>query len=312
MGDLNLPGATVLDTAELQRRGITRRRIARLVEQGRLHRVERGIYTTSPPEGRLLLTALSARRQLLVFTGLTAFQLYSGQEITVPVAARVPYGRSVTGTPLLHLRQSRVLFHRELHGVRVVSPLAAVADLLTQRGPEDRELIRFLELQYSGRHGRPQLEDDLARLGRVPTRLAHLVQRSAVGADSNSERRVFRALKKQGVVVLQNQLIGPYFWDGVIPEAGIAIEIDSYRYHGLGPHGENHQAFVRDRWKANHATRAGYRVLRFTGEYVYHHLKAVIMEIMAAVEQEKPGRESPVWKWHGAWLFPAQMADAWD
>lgn len=308
MGDIQLPREAVIDHAELRRRGITRHRAARLVQQGLLHRVEPGVFTSGTPEGRLLLAALSARREHLVFTGLTAFQMHAGQEITVPVTGRVPYGRSAKGTPLLRLRQSRVLHHVEIDGVKVVPPVAAAAELPDH---DENQLIRFLEHIYSGREGRPLLEEDLAKLGRIPGRVRELIRRAAIGADSESERRVFRALRKRGVEVLQNELIGPYFWDGVLPGPRIAIEIDSYRYHGIGPHGENHQAFVRDRWKANHAAREGYRVLRFTGECVHHHLNAVVEEIMAQVEG-RPARDVPVWKWHSAFLFPEMMADGWD
>ena len=303
-----MPTNEVFTTARLRQLGVSRHGIDTLLRRGVLHHADKGVYTSGPPEGRLLLAAVSARRPNLTFAGRTAFQLHSGQEITTPVTARVPHGRSTTGSALLTVRQSRVLYYGEIGGVKVVSPVAAVADLLEWN---EGELASFLELQYSGREGRPRLERHLALLGRVPRKLQRIIRRASIGADSESERRVFRALKRRGVKVLQNQLIGPYFWDGVIPGAKIAIEIDSYRYHGLGPNGENHQTFVRDRWKANHAVREGYRVLRFTGECVYHHLDAVINEIMAEVENA-PARGTPVWKWHSAWLFPEMMADGWD
>lgn len=309
MGDIQLPQNAVLTSEQLKQLGISRHRVAALASQDMLHRVERGVYTTAPPNGELLLAALSLRRPEAVVSGLTAFQLYSGQEITGPVSMRVPRGCSTKGSRLLRVRQSRTLHPREINGFRVVSPLATVADLLDH---DEDALLRFLELQYSGREGPARLREDAAALGRVPGALRRLMVRAAVGADSNSERRVFRALRQRGVEVLQNHLIGAYRWDGVIPGAKVAIDIDSYRYHGIGPDGENHQTFVLDRWKANYAVREGYRVLRFTGECVYHHLQAVIREIMNTLEQPAQVRETPVWKWHHAMLFPEDMADAWD
>ncbi|WIM73212.1 type IV toxin-antitoxin system AbiEi family antitoxin domain-containing protein [Corynebacterium suedekumii] len=84
----------IVDTAMLRDRGLNQKQIERLVRTGRLYRVEQGVFTTSPPEGDLLLRALCHRRPALVFTGRTALELHEGREITLPVQAVVLPGKS--------------------------------------------------------------------------------------------------------------------------------------------------------------------------------------------------------------------------
>lgn len=305
MGEIRLEPDAVLDTASLKAHGVTAHHITRLTAQGRLHRVEPGVYTTSPPTGILLLRALAHRRPHLVYSGRTAFELHSGQEPTPPFSARVPHRVSNQGTAQLNIRQSRVLRAQKLHGLRVVTPLAAVADYLEH---DEEELVVFLEQEYRTRFGRQRLERHLDLLPRVPRRLRQVLGQAAVGGDSDAERSVFRALKQRGVTVRQNEDIGGYLFDGVIPAARVIVEIDGYAYHSA----ESRETFVVDRWKANYATRRGYRVLRYSGSCVLHHLDQVVEQILAAVE-DRPGclrtEARPVWKWHNTLLRDGPWED---
>ncbi|RNE48221.1 DUF559 domain-containing protein [Corynebacterium alimapuense] len=296
MGDIRLPEHAVIDTAGLRALGATPHHIHRLLTQQHLYRVDRGIYTTAPPTGNLLLRALSHNRPKLVFSGLTALQIHSDKDITLPVSARVPYGLSARRTAQITIRQSRCLLGRRIDGIFVTTPVAAVADLATT-SHEAGELIAFLEQQYAGRHGRESLETHLTRMPQPPAALKALIRAAAIGADSEAERRVFRELKRRGVEVLQNHNIGGYFFDGVLPRSRVIVEIDGYQYHSA----ENRTTFVRDRWKANYATRHGYRVLRYSGSCVKHHFNDVIEQIIAATTDDPrhlSTESSPVWRWH--------------
>lgn len=300
----------VLTTADLRKAGISGQQVRTLVKKGRLHRVERGVYTTSPPEGRLLLQALSRNRAYLVFTGTTAIQLRTQQEITLPVEALAPPEQTATSTGLLHVRRSRVLQAQRIEGLPVVTAVVAARDALRRWGTAvEQKIVVFLEQQYSRRRGQERLDRDLAAAGRSGLgRVRRLLRRASIGADSESERKLVRGLKQQGLELRQNVRIGDYHWDVVIEDAKVAIDLDSYLYHGVSEDGETEETFIRDRWKGNDAARRGYMVLHYTGECVFHHLREVVEQVRSAVEQRrKPGpvrllslETTPVWRWHRA------------
>ncbi|MCS5478226.1 DUF559 domain-containing protein [Corynebacterium sp. YIM 101645] len=251
------------------------------------------------------MRALSHRRPYLVFTGRTALQLYSGTQVTTPLSGLVRPPRSAHGSALLTLRRRRRVFYREHDRVLVSPPVVAVADCLGDAA--ETELIDFLEQQYTGRQGRILMEAELNALLRVPRQLRDLISRAAIGADSEVEREVFRALRARGLKVVQNHEIGGYSFDGVLPGVKLIVEIDGYRYHA----GESREIFVIDRWKANYAVRHGYRVLRYSGSCVKHHLDLVVEQIVAAAHDlEEPlfSEEHQVWEWHetvnrdGPWI----------
>lgn len=294
MGVIHFEAGEVLDTAALKHRGLSPKQISRLVQQKHLYRVERGIFTTSRPSGELLLRALSHARDNLVFTGRTAVEIYTGSEITEPVQGLVTTRQSTRDTPRLALQARRSIRFRTVNGLKVATRLMAVADAV---GLADDALTTFLETEFAGRRGIAQLEEELSLFSKVPTRLRHLIARASIGADSDAERQVFRELRARGIRVDQNQQIGGYFFDGVTEEGRVIVEIDGYRYHSA----ENRETFIRDRWKANYATRRGYRVLRYTGSCVRYHLDEVVEQIVAAVEgreDELATEAHPVWSWH--------------
>lgn len=303
--DIAFTADAVLSTAMLRARGLSQRQIEKLVTRGGLHRVEKGVFTTSPPTGRLLMQALQLRRPQLVYTGRTALQLYRGEEPTTPLEGLVLPGKSLGGPATLRLRRRRKIYYREVGGLLLSPPVRAAADCLDE--VPEQELIVFLEQQYAGRTGRTQLERDLHAVLRVPRRLRNLINRAAIGADSEAERKVFRALRAHGLKVVQNHEIGGYFFDGVLPDARLIVEIDGFRYHS----GEARETFVIDRWKANYAVRNGYRVLRYSGSCVKHHLDLVVAQISAAAHDlEEPlfPEVHQVWRWHetlnrdGPWI----------
>lgn len=284
----------IVDSAALRARGLSQRQIERLVRAGRLHRVEPGVFTTSPPEGKLLLRALVHRRPDLVFTGRTALQLRQRGAITLPVQAVTSVGRSGHSSAKLSLVRRRETRHEEVAGFRVTLRAVAVgdADEVT-----DAELIAYLEGEFTGHQGKEALAAEVATMLRVPARFHRLVSGAAIGADSEAEREVARALIARGVAIEQNVFIGHYYFDIVLPEAGIIVEIDGYQFHSA----ESRESFVQDRWKANLATRRGYRVLRYSGSCVRHHLEPVVEQIVATAQGSSAQlvtERLPVWKWH--------------
>lgn len=86
--------------------------------------------------------------------------------------------------------------------------------------------MRLLERHYRGRDGRRRLEEDLATWKKVPGRLRERIGEASTGADSETERRLFRALRARGHHFEQNRLLGHYFRDGVHELAKVVVEVN--------------------------------------------------------------------------------------
>lgn len=301
---------TVYRTAQLEELGITKHNRAILVERGVLHVLDRGVYCTEQPSGVELLRILLLNRPHLVYSGQTARELHDDYAISTPLQGVVARPHNYRDTDLLQVSQVRTVPVRRVKGLPVVSPVAAVLHLLGT--VEDRVWARkFLEKHYAGRPGHTDLGADLKELGRVPGALRQLIATSSIGADSTSERTLFRALKLKGVELIQNHRLGHYHWDAAIPEAKILIEVDSHRYHAAMADGQNRRTFIVDRWKANDGARRGWLVLRYSGDCVYRHRDEVVEQIMdtirwrtttgrapRATPDPLPFEEKAPWTWH--------------
>lgn len=284
----------ILTTADLRARGVHAKKIQKLIREGKLHRVDRGVYTTRRPEGELLLRALQRARPHLVFTGRTAWELRRNRSIYVPATALVARDRSRRGSGYLRLIRGRSGTTELLDGIRIADPLRTAMDM-----PRNRQLeaVTYLEGEYEGRDGRDRLKKALAAYERVPAGMRVLVDKAAVGGDSDTERVLFRALRAQGIVMEQNKKVGDYRRDGVHEKSKVIVEMNGYEYHrGRG-------VMVRDYWKANDAVIRGYTHLTYSDSCIDMHLDEVVAQIEAVIR----GRAQPcgpVWHWHRMYEQP--------
>ena len=300
---------SVYRTAQLEKLGVTKHRREKLLEEGRLHRIAQGLYSTAPASAETLLCAFRITRPHLVYAGPTARQIHDRQPVGLPLHALVQRPQSYRSTGQLRVKQVRTLPFRRVDGHRVVLPVAAVGDLLDSDPHTARS---FLEHHYAGRDGNASLAADLSRLGRVSPALRTLIASASIASDSRSEQKLARALKSEGVEVIQNVLLGHYHWDYVIPAARILIELDSHRYHAALPGGANERTFIVDRWKANDGARRGWLVLRYTGDCVYRHLDKIVAQVVDTIRWRQadggpdttfvpellPFEVQPPWSWH--------------
>lgn len=310
MSQLILPtDREVFSTKQLNELGVHSRKITKLVEAKVLYRVERGVFTTTPPVGLVLLKALMLNRPGLVFSGLTAYQLYFDKNITLPVHAVVVKHHRVQSTHVLSISRTRNTSHYKFKGLQVSTPVVAAVEMVDSHTFEAFHLVEKL---YRGVRGKERFSRDLARIGRLSPEAKSFVDRAAVGADSRTEVNLFGVLKRQGVPVEQNYTIGNYRWDGVIERERVAVEVDGHAYHN----GENRNTFIKDRWKRNEAVRAGYAVLTYSEKCIDHHVKEVVEQIVDTVRWRSlsvnrplppaPLRWEvrPVWVWHEWWREP--------
>ncbi|MDR7329976.1 type IV toxin-antitoxin system AbiEi family antitoxin domain-containing protein [Corynebacterium guangdongense] len=295
----------ILTTGELRARGLGSSQVSREVRQGKLFRVMRGVYTTSPPTGRTLLAAVCDGKPEAALTGLTAYEVYLKlRKVTRPVQAIVPRGVSAPEpSDLVEFRSARRVPFREVDGLRVVTPVRAAMYL-----PDPARAAHLLGRQYAGKDGAARLEEDIAAAGKPNTMLVDALRTAPIGGDSQLERTLFQAVRHRGLKVEQNVLFNGYRYDGRV-EGSVLVEADGYGYHSAYTAGtpETWETFIRDRHKSNVAQRMGYLVLRYSDSDIDHHLEFCVDQIEAAVRESRHRlrdvplleRESnPVWTWH--------------
>ena len=282
-----LPNTPTLTTRELHDLGHHSRSIRSLVDAGRLHRIDRGLYATRHLSGDELLGAYARHRPHLVFTGRTAWQIRTRQVTTRPIVALAGPEHS-SPTWQLELISSTTITHELVDGRRVAPVLRTAMDM-----PAGKRLqaIQLVERTYQGRGGKALLEKDLASWQRIPAKLSALLGESSIGADSDTERALFRILKSRGYEFEQNKMVGHYLRDGVHEASKVIVEVNGYVYHRYA------NVLVKDYWKANDAVARGYRHLTFSEECIDNHLTTVVQEIIAAIEGRTVDHP-PVWKWH--------------
>ncbi len=197
----------------------------------------------------------------MVYTGETAIALYTGQAVDWPVEARHDGpGRQTAEARVRSGIPGRL---RTGHGLSLVSPLQAVMDAASSE-----ENAGFLTEAYQGTGAHQALERDVAALVTGRARAQELLARTPTGTMSRLEQDAFltitEALTDLPVTVLTNRMVGNYCFDLVVPEAKVAIEIDSFTYHAIGGQGTTEQSFVKQVWKDNETADLGWAVRHYT------------------------------------------------
>lgn len=316
-GDHMNDDRTVWRAGELLASGMTYRQIAVAVGDGALHRITRGVYTTEPPTNLLTLQALAEVHPEMVYTGSTAGWLYGESTLRWPATARVPREVSRKGGELLELSHGVPGRVREIHGLRVTSPVETAADLL-KGGAKPWQLKDFLTTQYGGVRGNDALDADLAALTRgrqdAVTALDGLITGTASGLERRVAEQIRPGIEKLGGTLLINRKMRHYRYDFMIPEAGLLIEIDSYAYHGRESGLADEDQFALDRWKGNAATRWGWGLLRYADlcfELMPQNVVGEILDTAAVrmqgghwkfrgVPVEEIVTDGAAWDWHVA------------
>lgn len=256
-------------TAELLANGYTRRDIDRAVSQQELLKVTRGFYV-SRDDVKVVLLAFTKAYPGITFTGRTAAFLYGAYPMEWPATAHHPTSR--TTAPLLELKRRAQQPVRQIGSAEVSVPAKVAAGLLAT---DRRTAVRVLELGYTGFKGTRRLEDDLVSLTRSERKLLAGVLTSVVlGTASQLEKTAVTIIRNAlaaeiaagKVTVEANKLLRGYWFDVMIKEVHLVIEIDSWAFHGEGK--ARRPAFNRDRHKGNQATRWGWMLLRYSDHAV--------------------------------------------
>ncbi|HET9740560.1 MAG TPA: type IV toxin-antitoxin system AbiEi family antitoxin domain-containing protein [Solirubrobacteraceae bacterium] len=263
----------VVRRTQLLSRGIERKAIDRALRSGTLHRLNRGVYSSIPPEllgeDALLLNALFAAGPGAFLSHGTAawrWQIIAAQ----PIAAEVgtPRDRGV-------LRPGDVVHNGRFLSTSVTRTLLDLAAHYTQ--PALRRALAEAEFQHDIR------PDDIMRTlrrghpGSANLRAALDAHAPGHGqAKSRLERR-FRALltRHRVELPLRNQPLGPYVVDCIWPDRRVVVELDGRQ------HARPHQADAdddRDLWLRHHR----FVPRRYGIKQVDRHHDAVIADLLAA------------------------------
>jgi very-short-patch-repair endonuclease len=168
----------------------------------------------------------------------------------------------------------------------------------------------FLTGAYAGIGAHDVLERDLAALVTGRQRARELLASTPTGTASRLEQVAFRvvrdALSDLPVTVLTNRMLGNYCYDLLIPEAKVAVEIDSFTFHAVGGAETTPQSFVKQVWKDNEATHLGWLVRHYTefcihraGGYVTSDLhRCVVPRISRGPGVLPDAEEDAVFAWH--------------
>lgn len=171
----------------------------------------------------------------------------------------------------------------------------------------EAEVVDFLETAYGKKSGKQKLEQDLSSMGTIPAQLRDLLRTASIGADSQLEKRFYKALTDRGFEFEQNVLVGPYFWDFQSKRfKSLLIEIGAYQFHRKLDTMEGQNSYIREVWKMNYATYEAYTVLQFTAKCIDEELEACL-DLVADTLKKLGGKDVrrtwvPPWKWH-MWIF---------
>lgn len=278
-------------TQELRKRGIGKRKQARMVADGTLHRVHRGIYISGRASAHNIARALTQSLADVALAGRSATQLHLGHTLTFPLELEGP--RTIRGKHFV-VRHTQRHTTQVKDGIKVVEPLWAA-----QRSTYEQKWL--LEQYYQGRRGIEKLERDIVRMKRLSMQLRSILKRCCIGADSVAEKILAEELRRGGFHVQHNALLAGYRYDLWLKKQGILIEIDGFEVHS------DAKSFVKDRWKSNDGASLGCVVLRFSADCVRFHLKQVVAkvkEVALWIRQGRPRRDvsgvkgNPVFNWH--------------
>lgn len=265
-------------------RGLSKGALATRVSRGEIARIAKGIYVWGRPEPLELLKLLQEHRPYLKATGTTAAQVLLGEPVTFPLRL-ASVERMPASTFYVHSRVSVTSFVT-LSGIRILNPLVAMKSVSPDLG------IRVFESIYSSKSGRARLDSHREALNVIPVASQRMLEQAALFTDSGAEVKVAKGLKRRGLKVECNVVIGHYTWDIVLPELKVAVEINGMKFHS------QREAWLRDHWKNNEGALIGWLTLRYTGHCVAHHLDYVIDQIANA---RNPDFEKRYFKFIGFW-----------
>lgn len=275
----------VVARRQLIQLGMSQEAIGHRLGNGRLHRLDRGVYAVGRPEltqhGRWMAavlgcgaTALLSHTSAAALWGIRPHREDEPIHITVRFASpRERRGVAVHRRPKFSTTDLTVC-----DGIPVATPIRTMIDLATVLDP--RRLERAVN-----EADRLDLVDPPTLLGALPDYpgqrgvgplRALLADRVFRLTDSELERRFLHLVRRARLPVpLTRQRVNGYLVDFYWPRLGLVVETDGLRYH------RTPAQQARDRRRDQAHTAAGLTALRFT----HHQIRFEAVEVRATLER---------------------------
>lgn len=273
-------------TRQLGELGMGSSTISGRVARGRLFHVHRGVYAVGRSEltdrGRWLAAVLAAGRDAQL-SSRSALELWGvlppghGLHVTTP--------RRVRSRGNLILHESRTLSPGEdlaaIAGIPLTTPARALLDFAPDA--EGAELETALNEARAADLVRPAHLDSLRHrtFGHHGWRPLGAILAAELEPDfsrKEAERLIFRLIRASGLPLpRRNVVVHGYEIDLFWPQLGLAVEVDSYRFHS------SRRAFEKDRRKQAELGAQGIEVLRFTWRQIKGQREWLIAQLAAAL-----------------------------
>jgi very-short-patch-repair endonuclease len=254
----------VVSQEQLVDAGLSTSAISRRVENGRLHRLHRGVYAVGHPGishyGRWMAAALTCGEEAAVSHRSAAelWGLLKPAEGLIEISVPGGSGRARRSGIRLHRRTAlRLAAITRRYGIPVTKPAQTIADLRSCISAEElRRAIRQADV-----------------LG-LPIGLVADRDRTR----SELERQFLRLCDRHGLPAPEvNVRIGPHLVDFLWCEQSLVVETDGYRYH------RGRQAFEDDRSRDLDLHALGYDVLHFSYRQVSREPERVAAAVRDAL-----------------------------
>ncbi len=270
-------------------------------------RVGRTLWSINPDAfavGHPGISRLARGKATLLYTGersglshMSAARVWEmvGRATDGPIHVSLLDRISLTDPPGVNLHRPRSLRLEDLvdhRGLRLTTPERTLADLLAESTVA--EITRMLEQMVTHLGRSP---DDLHQWGhalkhvtgkwKLVRSLDHVAGPAVIRSEFES---LFRSVCQEGglPVANTNVKIGAWEVDAVFPNERVAIELDSYRWHG------GRWQFHRDRRKGLAISRAGYELLRISWPQLKYDRRDVIEAVKYALARGDARRANSV------------------
>jgi predicted transcriptional regulator of viral defense system len=281
----------VVSARQLNALGVGRGAIAHRLKTGRLHRIHRGVYAPGHPllslKGKFMAAALNAGDDAAIShaaaTGLHGLLAFNATRIDVSAPRRI------NATKTIRPHQTRTLQPRDVttvDGIPVTTVARSLLDLATtapqrlvERALDQAEVLRDFDLAA--------LDDVLARAnGRGTKRLIAALERHRAGPSltrSELEEAFLALVDAAGLPRPRtNARVCGFEVDAYWPDLGLAVEVDSYRYH------RSRRSFESDRRRDIALQAAGVRTARVTDRRIAYEPDDVTQDLQRLVDSGPP------------------------
>jgi very-short-patch-repair endonuclease len=270
--------------------GFGRSQIERLVANGTLVPVHRGVYIVvhaSSPLAYECAAVLACQPKPMLSHG-TAGSLWQlpvdpGNEIEVTIVGRRPWGPD--GIRPHYISELAAHEFRRHEGIPITSPSLTLLDLAGDLEPADfAAALNEARVQRLVTDG--TLSATLAahqqRRGAKALRALLDSERGPRITRSEAERRALELMRSHGIEPDDTDVpIGPYRVDFLFRRERLIVEVDGYRYHGT------RYRFVRDRRRIAALGAMGYQVHPLTWDDIENRPAAAMGDLKLALEQRR-------------------------